>query len=1042
MHRHRHPRGVAALLAPLLAGSLTLAGTASAHAAADSPDSSQTNRSYSAGTYVVQLSDEPVATYEGGLPRLKQTAPESGKRFDADSGAVKNYLRHLDTRRDDVLDAVPGVKKLYDYDYALNGFAARLTGRQATRLANTPGVVSVTPSKGHRITPPADRMAPADSAPTAPTATTITKSITPATAAEGSVTAPPPDIPRFLGLSGKKGLWSKAGGPEHAGEGMIIGMIDTGFDPENPMLAPLPEPRPDAEVIAKKWHGRCVEGDDSAPEAMITCNNKVIGADWFHAGAPGPSGAEVPSPLDTDSHGTHTATTAAGNYDTPASIPGTNVSGTLSGVAPAARLAVYKACWDRYCQDVDTAAAIDRAVADGVDVISFSIGNTLSDPTSMAMFNAAKAGVFVSAAASNSGPNTVENTAPWVTTVAATTHDTKYDYALVLGDGSRFPNSGFSTGVPSAPLINAVDARKESADATEAAMCFTGTLDPAKAKGKIVACDRGVNLIVDKADEVRDAGGVAVIVSNTPSSSQSSLWGDFSVPMFPLGQEDGAKVRAYAATEGAAAELTPSQRVRTQAPAVSEFSSGGPDPFSNGDLLKPDLSAPGSMIAAGTVPGGAAGFAGSFGFMDGTSMATPHISGLAALLKSLHPGWSPMEVKSALMTTASATDNEGKPIGRQRPTGQQGADSATPLDYGAGQVRPALAADPGLVYDSTSADWTSYLCSIGQEPTADDGTDACATAPRTDPSDLNYASIAVGDLAGHQTLTRTVTNVATATATYQATLQTPPGYTAQVTPKRLTLRPGESATYKVKLTRTDAAYGDWSDGSLTWSDAHSHHRVTSPIALRATLLAAPDEVSVDGRNPTTLTTRVGWTGDLTAKADIYTPEKTTGTLTGTDTTDFAADPHTSDAVAKTQIHVPQDAPFTRVATTEADHMPGSDLDLYAFDADGTLFSASTKAGSDEHADLPPGDYDVYVVQSQLPEGSTSQQFTLWTWKVGQNTPAVRAVVTPATQQVVAGDLRDLTVTWPGTVPGERDLGVVEYGDGSSTVGRTTLTFTQ
>ncbi|GCB47586.1 peptidase S8 and S53, subtilisin, kexin [Streptomyces sp. NL15-2K] len=1021
------------------------------------------NTGYRAGTYVVKLADQPVATYQGGVSGLKRTAPAPGDRLTTGTSAVRAYLRHLDSRRDSVLDDVPGVKKLYEYDYAFNGFAAKLTARQATELAATPGVISLTRDKADRLPPaPAQSASPAATGDDRRTAA-ATDDRHPAAAdgdqpsqgprkpdnesrtggaggnaskaeGESEAAAPPPDIPRFLGLDGDKGLWSKLGGPEHAGEGTIVGIVDTGIDPTNPMLAPLSEPRPDADVIAKKWHGTCDEGDD--PAHKVTCNNKLIGAQWFRAGVPDPTPEDVSSPMDMDSHGTHTATTAAGNHDTPAEIPGLGVRGKVSGVAPAARVAAYKTCWHDGCWYSDTTAAIDKAVADGVDVISYSIGGTLTSPTSMeAMFNAAKAGVFVSAAASNSGPDTVENTAPWITTVAAETHDTGYNSTLVLGDGRRFRHDKVQSPVPTAPLVNAGDVRKPDADAARATLCAPGTLDPGKTEGKIVVCDRGGDnlFLEDKTKAVTDAGGVALAVANTATSSQNFYPDDFGLPLIQLTQEDAKTVKEYAAGSGATGEFV-SGSGRVRAPLVTGFSSSGPDRYSGGDVLKPDIAAPGSMVLAGTVPG--AGYPDRFGFMAGTSMATPHISGLAALLKQLHPDWSPMEVKSALMTTATTTDNEGEPIGRE------GADSATPLDYGAGSPRATVAADPGLVYDSTSADWTSYLCALRLRPTTRDGGDACATTRPIDPSDLNYPSIAVGDLAERQTVTRTVTNVGTDIATYKATLQTPPGYKAEVTPKRLTVLPGGSATYRVTFTRTDAAHGAWSSGSLTWSDAHSHHRVTSPIALRAAHVAAPAEIALPGERSTQLTVRADWSGELTARAELYKSEKITGTLTGEDQSpDFSWNPHAGDAAAKIPVHVPEGAPFTRVAVDAADHVPGSMMFLYAFDKDGVQVLPGPQIGSDDYVDLPPGDYDVYVVQYDMPKGTDSQQYTLRLWKVGQTTPAVRPTVTPATQPVTPAALRGLTVAWPDAVRGERYVGIVEYGDGSQAVGLTRLAVT-
>jgi subtilisin family serine protease len=996
--------------------------------------------------YVVKLADPPVTTYQGGLKGLARTAPSPGNRLRTGTTAVKAYVRHLDTRRDEVLDAVPGVRKLYEYDYAFNGFAAKLTARQAAELSATPGVVSLTPDRAVPLPAEPDRSTSAAATGDARTPAgaagvgqprkrrSASGDASPPAGAEGNKdtaagSVPPPDIPRFLGLTGEKGLWSKLGGPEHAGEGTIVGVVDGGIDPTNPMLAPLSEPRPDADVIAKKWHGSCDAGDD--PAHKVTCNNKLIGARWFREGVPDPTAEDIPSPWDTDSHGTHTATTAAGDYGTPAQLPDLGVRGKVSGIAPAARVAAYKACWHDGCWDADLTAAVDRAVADGVDVISYSIGGRLTTSESMeAMFNAAKAGVFVSAAAGNAGPETVWNTAPWITTVAAETHDTGYNATLILGDGRRFTNVRLQAPVPTAPLVTADAVRKPDADPAQATLCEPGTLDPAKVKGRIVVCDRGGVAIWDKGREIADGGGVGMAVANTPTSAQDFFPNDYVVPSVQLSQEDGNAVREYAAEAGATGEFV-SGTIRVRAPQVTSFSSGGPELYSGGDLLKPDIAAPGQRILAGVVPSDDS--PDRFGFFDGTSMATPHISGLAALLKQLHPDWSPMEVKSALMTTATTTDNEGRPIGRQD------ADSATPLDYGAGSPRATLAADPGLVYDSTSADWTAYLCGM-QRPTTVDGVNACATTRPVDPSDLNYPSIAVGDLAGRQTVTRTVTNVGTDSATYRSTLRTPPGYKAEVTPKHLTVAPGASATYRVTFTRTDAPYGAFSSGSLTWSDAHSHHRVTSPIALRAARLAAPGEIALTGERSLPLAVGADWKGELTARAELYKAEKITGTLTGEDP-DFFSHPGAGDAAARIPVHVPEGAPFTRVAVDPADHLPGSIVNVAAFDNNGVEVSPEPQIGSQDYLDLPPGDYDVYVVQYHLPKGTDSQRYTLRLWKVGQTVPAVRPTITPATQSVTPAARRGLTVVWPDAARGERYVGLIEYGDGSRPEGLTRLAVT-
>ncbi|MFF3380498.1 S8 family serine peptidase [Streptomyces sp. NPDC002680] len=342
--------------------------------------------------------------------------------------------------------------------------------------------------------------------------------------------------------------------------------------------------------------------------------------------------------MGVNSHGTHTATTAAGNYDTPAEVPGLGVRGKVTGIAPAARVAAYKACWHDGCWTSNTTAAVDKAVADGVDVISYSISGGLTTSTSMgAMFNAAKAGVFVSSGAGNCGQGTVGNTAPWITTVARETDDTGYTSNLVLGDGRRFRHDKLQAAAPTAPLVDAGDVRKPDADAAQATLCAPGTLDPGKMKGKIVVCNRGGNLFFE--DKVKAACSVALALANTATSSQDFAHYVFGLPLIQLPHADAKTVKEYAAGSGATGELV-SATAPVRAPQITATSSGGPAPYSGGDLLKPGIAAPGRLVLAGTVPGGALGHPDRFGFMSGTSMATPHISGLAALPQSA-PGLQP-----------------------------------------------------------------------------------------------------------------------------------------------------------------------------------------------------------------------------------------------------------------------------------------------------------------------------------------------------------------------------------------------------------------
>src|SRR6185437_11461674 len=308
-------------------------------------------------------------------------------------------------------------------------------------------------------------------------------------------------------------------------------------------------------------------------------------------------------------------------------------------------------------------------------------------------------------------------------------------------------------------------------------LCYPGTLDPAKVKGKIVLCKRGVNPRTDKSIAVQQAGGAGMVLYN---ATLSSLNADYHVvPTVHVGQTEGAAIKAYlASTPSPTASMSAVSTATPRAPEVAAFSSAGPAIVGDGNLIKPDLTAP----------------------------------GVAALLRAAHPTWTPSEVKSALMTTAGQTDNSDRPIQRN------GVD-ATPFDMGSGHIQPVDAFDPGLVYDSGPEDWIKYGCGINQIQLISDW---CDTIGSVEPSDLNYPSIAVGELPGTKTITRTVKNVSSKASVYVASVQAPAGFKVKVTPRTISVAAGASATFKVSLVRTNATYGKWAFGALTWTDLRGH----------------------------------------------------------------------------------------------------------------------------------------------------------------------------------------------------------------------------
>jgi len=932
------------------------------------------------GVYIVQMLNDPVVAYEGNIKGLKATAPKNGQKIDPYSANVINYVAYLLAGHDEALGKVGGGQKLYDYTYSFNGFAAKLSLDQANKLAGVSEVLAVS----------------ADEIQTMDTSST----------------------PDFLGLSDPGGLWEQLGGVGSAGDGIIIGVVDSGIWPESLSFSDrtglngneTQDGKLDYQQIPG-WHGKCTPGEEYNASM---CNQKLIGAQWFNAAWGGDAAVEAERPWefmsarDYNGHGTHTSSTSGGNYGVQATGPAA-VFGTISGMAPHARIAMYKALWST--QDGSTAsgftsdlvAAIDQAVADGVDVINYSISGTLTnflDPAQVSFLFAARAGVFVAASAGNSGPttSTVAHPGPWLTTVAAGTHNRDGQGSVTLGNGVTYFGASVAAAVGPAPLIDSTMAGLAGADPGQVALCFSGTLDPAVVSGKIVVCDRGVNARVDKSLAVQMAGGVGMILLNT---SVNSLNADFHfVPTVHLQSTDRAAVKAYAATPSATATINAATIIYTApAPFTASFSSRGPSLAASGDLLKPDVIAPGQDILAAVSPSINGR---DFDLLSGTSMSSPHVAGLAALLKDLHPDWTPMMIKSALMT--SAYDVLDGP-------------NTNPLvifRQGAGHVRPNSAADPGLVYDSGFNDWRNFLKGQGL-------CNFCfGTTPATavDASNLNVASIAIGDMAGVQTVTRTVTNVG-GPATYSSSVTGMAGFTVAVSPSTFSINPGQTQTYTVTFTRTTATLNAYTGGQLIWSDGT--HTVRSPLVVRPVALAAPASVSGTGGSINYNVT-FGYTGPFTALARGLVPAVLTSGTVADDPTDSACS-LTSPNAQLIPVVIPAGTTYARFSLFDADVNPGSDIDLCVFR--GTSLVGSSGSGtSAEEVNLLNPTAAAYTVVVQGWGVAGSSPFKLYTWLLDSTAVGNMTVIAPGTATL--GTTGAINLTFSGLTTGVKYLGSVAY----------------
>ena len=952
----------------------------------------RTSATSAVATYIVQMEAAPVVAYGGGVAGYAATKPAKGRKIDPASPSVVKYAGYLKRQHAAVVAKLTGATKMYDYVFSFNGFAARMTGAQAAKLKGATGIVAITK----------DRLGKID------TSTT----------------------PTFLGLDAAGGLWSQlgAGGNPGAsggpGENIVVGVVDTGIWPEHPSFSDQSDQVFRTGSSGKRlqvygappatWHGTCQSGEQFSQDM---CTNKLIGARYYLSGFGhfGVVKGDYKSPRDHDSHGSHTASTAAGNFG----VQATGVAapfGRISGMAPRARIAAYKVCWngdDGGCASSDSVAAIDQAVADGVDVINFSISGTSSnflDPVEVAFLFASGAGVFVANSAGNSGPgaSTVNHPSPWLMTVGASTHSRASEATLTLGNGATYTGASSNLTATTGPLVLSTASGASGADATQVRLCYPGTLDAAQVTGKIVVCDRGVIARIDKSLAVKQAGGIGMVLANT---SANSLNADLHhVPTIHVDHVAGAAVKAYVTSAGVGATATiGAVSGAAPAPKMAAFSSRGPSLGAGGDLLKPDVTAPGVDILAAVSPDTGR----AFDLLSGTSMSSPHVAGIGALLKDAHPTWSPAAIKSALMTSASDT-----------------IDAANdPFAQGAGHVQPNSATNPGLVYDAGFNDYRNFLKGQGLCNFCFGATPATAV----DASNLNVASIAIGDLAGTQTVTRRVTNVG-ASGTYNVAVSAPAGTSVEVSPSTLTLATGASASYTVTITRTTAPFGTYTSGSLTWSDGT--HAVRSPIVVRPVGIAAPAAVSGASASGTfSFDARAGFTGTLSFSArGLQAAATIAGSVADDPTNNFVVG---GPGITTHTVAIPAGTTYARFSLFDTDVDGAHDLDLYVYKGT-TLVGASGSGTSAEEVNLKDpaaGDYTVHVHGWQTAGGGTAN-YTLFTWKLGA-TGAGTYLTLPAPRAVTTGGLTSISVPWAVPAAGKY-LGILDYSDGSAVVGSTIL----
>jgi len=541
-------------------------------------------------------------------------------------------------------------------------------------------------------------------------------------------------------------------------------------------------------------------------------------------------------------------------------------------------------------------------------------------------------------------------------------------------------------------------------------------LDPAIVAGKIVVCDRGVTARVNKSLAVSEAGGVGMILCN---ATANSLNADFHfVPTVHVQNTDRAAIQTYAGTTGATARINQSTLTFTDpAPFTAAFSSRGPLTAGGGDLLKPDVIAPGQDILAAVAPPGNHGL--DFNLYSGTSMSAPHVAGVSALLKQLHPSWSPTTIKSALMTSGYDVLDASIP------------DATRIFRQGAGHIRPNRAADPGLVYNSGFNDWLAFLCGTtnGVDP------DTCTALENAgyslEPSNMNVASIAIGDLAGVQTVTRKVTNVGTSAATYTPSTIGLSGITVDVSPSSLSLNPGQTGTFTATFTRTSAPLNAYVGGQLTWTDGT--HNVRIPLVIRPVAIAAPLEVTGDASGISYEVT-AGYTGTLNFAARGLVPATTFAETVAQDP-DQTFDPNDPTGTVHEDIVVPAGLKLFRAGIDEGFITPsGTDLDVYVYRG-GVRVGQAADGDSNEmvtFTDPPAGTYTVYV--HGFNTNGPSADLTLFSWQMTSADAGNMTV--PGPVGTSTGGTVPVDLTFTGLVGGTWYLGQTVYNDGTSDIGTT------
>ncbi|MEW6989116.1 S8 family serine peptidase [Colwelliaceae bacterium 6441] len=994
-------------------------------------------------TYIIRLTDMPIATYNGNIKGLEATNPQIVKkslyknlvtshkssqqirkelRLDLQSPAAVAYGNFLKNKQTSFIRQAQNklgynLDVIYQYQNAFNGLAVRLTPAEAEKLSSFADVAYIERERIEQIE--------TDIGPTHIGATSV---------------------------------WNGQGqSASNMGEGVIIGVIDTGINSDHDSFADIGA---DGYNHTNPWGAGNYVGD-CATDFPEMCNDKLIGVRSYSS----VTNAYLDSTIfgdnppaangeDYNGHGSHTASTSGGNIlnDVPLldletdQEEGDGIDNTgfkfpqVSGVAPHANIVAYQICQpgdtgDTYsgCPGAAIIAALEDAVADGVDVINFSIsggGDPWNSPSELTFLAAQEAGIFAAVSAGNSGPteSTTEKSAPWYTIVGAATHGRSIEFSKEIGEfsggNSNLPSfeGGSSSGAITASIVYAGDFNNPNDPNNDSAQCLKafpqGTFN-----GEIVVCDRGEIARVQKAINVADGGAGGYVLANIDGGTNDIASDHYVIPGIHINNADGNLLREWLASGNghtASISATVGEQVIGQADDTANFSSRGPNSFVNG-IMTPSVTAPGVDIYAAysdqqfghdvNSPAPA-----DFAFLNGTSMSAPHVAGAGAVLKSSHPTWTPDNIRSALMLTA--TPNVKK---------EDGTTPASFFDMGSGRIQVDLADKTGLIMNETAANYTAANPATGGSPKT-----------------LNIPSLSDASCVSLCNWTRTFT--ATEAGSWSAdSIVYSQGIEISVSPAAFDLAAGESKTLTISVNALSAQRDTWLFGHLVLT-SNTHPTARLPLSIKVSNGDMPDSVSFDSHRDKDSFLAKNFVAievdELVARSHGLVKANLAESSLLADSNNNSPYDDLTDGVNVTTYNVPSDAKrfvveVTQSASPDLDIFVGRDTNGDGVPQENEEIALSATATALEKVDLTTpeaGNYWV-IIQNWASSGEeASDTYTLATAIIENESNENLTIETSKTiNQLTAFDVR---FSWdmPNSMDGDLYYGAVDLGTSAENAG--------